>query len=385
MAGGNEGDDVAADFDLAQPGTGLRILRLEQERKQVMGHRGGIVPEPLPPRLYDRVDGVAEDPDGRARLQSAEAWNEFRQAEKIERLDPPDGVEVGPPGGAHFVGIATEAIGEDGPLENIEGQEGDLRGNVDDRVRRFPPPALDKGVGGIVHAGRPGHDVPEREDGRKSAALNPPLLLLGKQEAVAERRRHDPALQRVLAIVGLIVEEHATDGCRLAHHRDLSQREVGDNDGLFEMRLCPSLERVLPQRLEERDQPERLRARRGRGRTEELSSGHPSAAQHASLLARQLFIEALARRLRISEPSLPHPGLDQVAHDMPEVLRPTAEGNMRNCLRFSDRPVVEPLAFTEIDRRPGAVYQSRTRALEPSVTDRYCELVRKTPDWKPNA
>ena len=124
----------------------------------------------------------------------------------------------------------------------------------------------------------------------------------------------------------------------------------------------------------------------GRGRTEEFSSGHPSVAQHATLLARQLIAKAPrppTKNRRAVSAALRFRSTDE-RHARGLATEPQ-RGSMRNCLRFSDRPVVEPLAFAEIDRRPGAVYQSRSRALEPSVTDCYRELVRKTPDWKPNA
>jgi hypothetical protein len=98
------------------------------------------------------------------------------------------------------------------------------------------------------------------------------LLGFGGEQAVIEDRGKHAALQRILAIIAGVVEEDAANGAGLADDRDFSEHQAAGHDRLLEMRPCPRLERIVPERFQERDQPQGFGARHRRGRTESAAS-----------------------------------------------------------------------------------------------------------------
>ena len=112
--------DVRANLDLAQSLAGLRILRLQQQREQVLRHAVGLLRDAPPAPGDDRIDRTLEDAHGRAGLQAAEPRHRSWQAEDIEGIDPPDGVEIALHALSDLLGVAAEAVGEDRPLEDVQ-------------------------------------------------------------------------------------------------------------------------------------------------------------------------------------------------------------------------------------------------------------------------
>src|ERR1700731_1006050 len=130
-----------------------------------------------------------------------------------------------------------------------------------------PRPSVGQRPGRTQHGGRETHDAPAREHRGQGAPLYVPLLAFGTEQTVIEPRRQHPALQRILAVIGGIIEKNAANGARLVDQNRIADRQSDPDDRFFEVLLGPTFEWIMPQRLDQRESSERLLPRRGRGRT----------------------------------------------------------------------------------------------------------------------
>src|SRR5215813_2608595 len=92
------------------------------------------------------------------------------------------------------------------------------------------------------------------------------LLVLGGEQAVAQPFRDDAPLQRVLAVVRGVVEQHSLDGTGITDGDGAAERKALRDHELLEERRGPGLERIVAQCPDEADKTEALLARDwGRG------------------------------------------------------------------------------------------------------------------------
>ena len=171
-----------------------------------------------------------------------------------------EGLEIAGDGAPERVRIPGQALGEDGALEDVEGDAGHFEGDVEHPALRPPPPAPHEPLRRRDHGGHEARDVPRREQRRQAAALQAPFLALGGEEAVAEPRREHPALEIVLPVVRGVVDEDVADGGRIAHHGDAAEHPFAGDDGLLEMLRRPGRDEVFAGRLEEVEEVRRARA-----------------------------------------------------------------------------------------------------------------------------
>jgi hypothetical protein len=83
------------------------------------------------------------------------------------------------------------------------------------------------------------------------ASLAEPLLALDGGKSVAQPRRQDPPLERALAVVRRIFNQHLADGGRIAHQGHPSEREAAHHDRLFEMGPRPALDGIGSEGLQQ--------------------------------------------------------------------------------------------------------------------------------------
>ena len=217
MAGADECDDVGANFLVGQPGAGLRIRRLEQKRQEIF-RRGLSRVEERFPTGDDGIDRGFEKFDGVAAAILREARHPFREVEQIGRVEDADRREEARHRDHELVGIALEAARKDRGPEDVEGNAMHVRLDVDDASGPDAAPPSCERLGGFGHGIRERGDDTRREDRGDGAALDAPGLAFDREQAVAETGRKDALLQRVLAIIGDIVEEDATDRGRVTDH-----------------------------------------------------------------------------------------------------------------------------------------------------------------------
>src|SRR5262249_28367134 len=163
-----------------------------------------------------------------------------------EGIDPSDIVEIGAHCDSYFFGASADTVREDGPLEDVECKAGHVGRDLDRSLAIVVAPACDQDLRGLDHArGKPRYRF-LRKERRKRTALNAPALVFGHEETIAERRRHHPALKRVLPVIGGVLVEHAANGLGLAEERNVANRQLGRYYRFCEMGLAPCLERVFP-------------------------------------------------------------------------------------------------------------------------------------------
>jgi len=109
----------------------------------------------------------------------------------------------------------------------------------------------------------------------KRASLAEPLLALDGDKPVAQPRGQDPPLERALAVVRRIFNQHLADGRRIAHQDNTSERKAAHHDPLFEMGFRPALDRIVSEGLQQGQATQRPRLRRRPGRPKsETNRGH---------------------------------------------------------------------------------------------------------------
>ena len=195
--------------------------------------------------------------------EMAEPRHPIGHAEQIERIDAAVDLEVARHRGAHLFAVPTEPVGEHGAFERVERETRQLVGHVEQGAAARLP-ARHQHVGGAHHRRCKADDGLAREGGRQRAPLRAPLLAFDGEQAVPEADREHAQLQRVLAVVGGVVHQHAANGARVAQDRDLPEHQVLEHDRLFEMGLVPSLGRVAPERPAQADERHTLRRRHRR-------------------------------------------------------------------------------------------------------------------------
>ena len=81
----------------------------------------------------------------------------------------------------------------------------------------------------------------------KRAPLNTPLFAFGAEKSVAQSGRKHAALQPVLSVVGVVVQEDAADRARLVHEQRMADRQPAFDDRLLKVLFSPAFQRVAPQ------------------------------------------------------------------------------------------------------------------------------------------
>jgi hypothetical protein len=107
--------------------------------------------------------------------------------------------------------------------------------------------ALNGGPSNAVDGGREFRDLSRREQRRERAPLNAPLLAFGGQESVAESRPQDAKLKIILAVVGGVIEKHASDRRWVMRGSAQSEDGTANRNRPLEIALPPNFDRIALQ------------------------------------------------------------------------------------------------------------------------------------------
>ena len=230
---------------------------------------------------YDSIDFRFEKFQGGAHAEPAEPRDEVGHAEKVERTDFSDRIEIRHHGGADVFGVGFKSIREDGAFENLQREPCHLGRDVDCCMVTKSGPSFDQNLGGPHHRRRKFHHGPARKHRGKNAPLRTPLLTLGAQQPFIQSRRQHPALQAILPVVGGVIEQDAADRVRLVNQQHVPDRQSACHDRLFEVRRCPAFKRVALQNPEQSDRLQRARLRLRRRRAVRPFRERPVAVFHS--------------------------------------------------------------------------------------------------------
>jgi hypothetical protein len=137
----------------------------------------------------------------RAHAEPAEPRDEAGYAEKVERTDFPDGVEMSHHGGPDLFGIGSKSIREDRAFDHVQRDPCHLGRDIDCCLVPKTRPPLDQDIGGSHHRRCKIHHGLARKYRRNDAPLQTPLLALGAQQTIIQPSRQHPALQAILPII----------------------------------------------------------------------------------------------------------------------------------------------------------------------------------------
>src|SRR4051812_37701480 len=130
MSGGNEGENVGADFDFTQSLAGLRVFRLQKKREQIPRHVvGALFQMPATGQDYS-IDCLIENLQRSASLKTSKTRHRSRQAEHVERIDLSDRFKVVFHSFANVFWILAQASGKNGALKHVQTDARDLDGEV---------------------------------------------------------------------------------------------------------------------------------------------------------------------------------------------------------------------------------------------------------------
>ena len=181
MTRADERDDVGADILLRHAFAGFGILRFQEERENVA--RAGLAARQQRPSRPDDVgDGAREEIERATRAAPSQTRHERGQAQQIEWIDAPGGVEVTGDGTLELAGVPAEPLAEQRVFQHLERQPGHLFGEIDDAPVALAPQTLDIGARHRMHRRCERHDLARREQGRERATLRAPVLPLRRQQ-----------------------------------------------------------------------------------------------------------------------------------------------------------------------------------------------------------
>jgi hypothetical protein len=251
LTGNNEGENIGLHFHVAHGFSSFRILGCEHDPEHVARRLAGMLDKPAPALGDDCIERLAEAAEHRPCPPLRGPGHEVGKTDDVERIDAPRGCEKSRHRFAHGLGVAAKAVGEDGTHQAVERQTAHFAPEIENVVVRTIAPALDQRGGGGCHCrGESQHHL-SSEPWSQRASLAAPLLVVDGDKPVAQSRGQDPPLERALAVVGRIFNEYLADGRWVAHHRDPCERKAAFHDRLFEMRLGPALDRIVPERAQQ--------------------------------------------------------------------------------------------------------------------------------------
>src|SRR4051812_38950078 len=130
MSGGNEGQNVGADFDFTQSLASLRVFRLQKKREEIPRHVvGALFKMPAAGQDY-LIDRPIKNLQRGASLQTSKTRHRSRQAEHVERIDLSDRFKVIFHSFADVFWVFAQPSGKDGALKHVQTDARDLDGEV---------------------------------------------------------------------------------------------------------------------------------------------------------------------------------------------------------------------------------------------------------------
>ena len=209
----DEGRDIG--LHLIGRETVLERVSLEQQRQKIARRLLAARQKLAAPR-DNRLDGSIEYRERRLAPAAPEARQKGRQVERIERMHPPERVEIARDRLRQDRGLAREPIREDRALEHFERHMRHLARRIDRARIGERAPTLDETLGNACHRRLEAFDHAGREGWRERAPLRAPALAFGREEAVAEAGAQHTRLQHALAVVPGVVDENVLDRGRIA-------------------------------------------------------------------------------------------------------------------------------------------------------------------------
>ena len=183
MTGRNEGQDIRAYLCFCHRLPGFGVERGQQQREDIARPALGVLGQP-PPFRDERVNRGIEEPQRSAYAQTADAGNEIGHAKQVERVDPPNSIEISCHGRAQLFGLASETIREDCVFKHIESHTRHLWGRIGLRCLAARAPSCHERVRRLQHGWRERCDGFAGKHRPEGAALDAPLLALRTQQAV---------------------------------------------------------------------------------------------------------------------------------------------------------------------------------------------------------
>ncbi len=290
MSRQDEGQDVGGDLMIRQARTvAFLIPRVQQGGQQVVG--GVAVGQAGAPSRHQGRHPLLEEARRPARGHAAQARDPVGRLQRIQRTDPRPDRQILVQRPFKPGGVAVQVVGEHGRRQDVEGQAAHLAVDVQHaRAVVRQAPALDPAAADPIHDFRRSGRVGGREERRHDAALPPPLLALGQQQAVRQHGPQHPSLQVALHIVGGVVGQDMTHARRVADHQRPPQRRLAADVELLEVRLAPDLQRVAPALPQEGQQAHAL----GPARRRPGAEGRGGGVAHGALLLRPPNVGARA-------------------------------------------------------------------------------------------
>jgi hypothetical protein len=83
-----------------------------------------------------------------------------------------------------------------------------------------------------------------RKQRRQGAPLDAPLFVLGFEQAVAQAGPKHALLQRILAVIGGVIDKHTANSGRVVDERNRAKECRPDQYRQLEMSLGPGLDRI---------------------------------------------------------------------------------------------------------------------------------------------
>ena len=133
------------------------------------------------PGLDQLVDRLLEEADRGTRPRRSAAPSPGSR--RCRAVDSPQAVEVAGDGAAQRIRVLRHPVGEDRPLQHVEGDPGHFERGIDHAAARTPLPAPDDTIGGLDHGRKEAARMARREDRRDGAALEPPFVALGRHQS----------------------------------------------------------------------------------------------------------------------------------------------------------------------------------------------------------